>query len=164
MILGRTAAEARNAGVVFYELPEYLIDERVDRLILPAVKAINSSGWVWTCESCQGHPDATDGLSWAGNTDPFLRLACASENFGDMLADLMRSMHFGLTHESPERPLAVRLYHTPRNGFDELLVYITATTVFARNAGIAAFERFAGAIVARKLAAPQPSEREENAK
>jgi hypothetical protein len=36
--------------------PDRLMAEDVDAQIWPIVERINRSGWIWTTESCQGHP------------------------------------------------------------------------------------------------------------
>lgn len=62
-------------GASFYSDPESVDLALVDPLMRAFVQRMNSSGWVWTAECCQGHPDAPDNAYiWAGNTSPMVRL------------------------------------------------------------------------------------------
>lgn len=145
--------EARAAGVLFYDLPEALDLEQVDPLIRPAVAGINRSGWAWTAESCQGHPDAT-GPVWASNIRPMLRLVCRSEREGEMFSLLLQASR-NMEEEAwkdalvPMRPVAVVIYPDGIRGrpdWCENLVYLEAITAFDRNCGIEMFTRFAALV------------------
>lgn len=140
--------EAARAHCIFYDLPTVLDYESIDPLLRDAVKRINESNWVWTAESCQGHPDDELPHTWAGNTRPFLRLVCHRENYGEMLALLLDAMH-----QDPQPGLypldfenAVELYAQQRQDWRELLVYVRASTVWERNQGVQVFDRFAEAV------------------
>lgn len=152
-------ADAIKNKVTFYENPSRLDPEKVDPLIRKAVLRINESGWVWTAESCQGHPDAADFEPWANNTRPFLRLVTRRGNIG-----LMLGMLYEKAYRTPEgrddykEPLTVTVYRSfaITGDWAEVLVYIEAATAWDRNNGIAAFERFAeyvcaGADIARAV-------------
>lgn len=146
-------AEAIAAGVLFYCHPKDLEPEQIDLLMRPVVEAINRSGWVWSAESCQGHPDATTSC-WAENTRPMLRLVCRAEHEGAMLAALFSACRSMAVHEGDYenyaawgRPgaTALEIYPDERGApnWCETLVYIPATTVCHRNRGIETFARFA---------------------
>lgn len=136
--------EAKTAGALFYTLPSELkVAEQIDPLLRLAVAAINSSGWVWTAESCQGHPDETDlHAPWGHNTEPYLRLACRNRYVAPLLAQLLREAHdddstlFG----SPQMKLRTRQL---KDAWSEVQIYITAHNVATRNRGCQALERFA---------------------
>ncbi len=139
--------QAYKAGIIFYDLPDALQPENIDPLIWPAVKRINESGWVWTAESCQGHPDATEYGAWANNVRPMLRLVCHRVDTGKMLSLLLEAVK-----QPPDSGLdglhffKVELWPQPRRTPDwtEILVYISPVhTVFDRDQGIKAVERFA---------------------
>lgn len=148
-------ADAIKHKVTFYEDPARLKPEQVDPLIRDAVLAINQSGWVWTAESCQGHPDAADDEPWANNTRPFLRLVTRHRNLGAMLTMLYEKMYRPGFGAEDRQPLTVTIYRSFQvtGTWAEVLVYIEAATAWDRNHGIAAFERFARYIcAARQLA------------
>lgn len=137
---------AQAAGALFYTLPSELKQEQIDPLLRDAVTAINSSGWVWTAESCQGHPDEPDiHAPWGHNTRPYLRLVCRAEDVGDVAATLLaeagdeESRMIG----APEMCMRSRPL---RDGWMELQVYVTAHNVASRDRGCQAFERFGVAI------------------
>lgn len=133
--------QAQEAGINFYDLPCELNEDQVDPLILPIVKRINESGWVWTAESCQGHPDAVDPV-WCDNTDPMLRLVSDLKHEPFMLQQLVRSSRSMEGEITPTTPL--RIYpQTPKPPWGEILVYVPAQTVFYRNRGLETFRRFA---------------------
>jgi hypothetical protein len=137
---------ARNAGALFYTMPSELKPDQIDPLLRDAVAAINSSGWVWTAESCQGHPEEDDIFApWGHNTRPYLRLISRADDVGDVVATLLAEAGDENTQMigAPEmcirsRPLA--------NGWSELQVYVTAHNVATRNRGCQAFGRFGAAI------------------
>ena len=138
--------QAALAGAIFYTLPEEVLVEQIDPLLRDAVMRINASGWLWTAESCQGHPDCTDSLAWAGNVKPMLRLVCRTEHLGRAMALLTRSA----TYVGDELlPTAVGFEVWPRcltqPEWSEVLVYmnIHARTVYDRNLGVEVWNRFA---------------------
>lgn len=145
-------AAARAAGVCFYDHPAKLVPGQIDPLLRDVVLRINESGWVWTAESCQGHPDATEPV-WAGNTDPMLRLVTRAQHEGQMLALLMqaaRSLEGDVTSMTAwGRPMApsFRVYVCARGPeWIEHLIYISASTVYDRDRGIECYRRFAGLV------------------
>lgn len=143
-----TELDAKEAGALFYVMPSELKPEHIDVLLRVAVQALNSTGWVWTAESCQGHPDETDvNAPWGNNTDPYLRLALRRVHLGTVVAILLReavdenSSMIG----SPQMKLRVREL---RNLWVELQIYVDAHNVATRNRGCQALERFAFALQA----------------
>lgn len=134
---------------MFYKPPIDLKDEDVDPLLRKAVAKINSSGWVWTAESCQGHPDAK-GPPWADNVQPMLRLVTKKEDFPRMLGHLIESLEVPAREVEgwlwPETILACEMYPVSHGDWREVLVYVHARTAFDRDNGIIAFERFADAV------------------
>ncbi len=129
------------AGMRFYARPEDLVPRQIDRLLRDTVSRINQSGWVWTAESCQGHPDSRD-AAWADNTDPMLRLVCRHENMGRMLGLLMDAYY----DHGPEMlwQQGFRIYPVKhRRGWVEILVYLNGKTAYYRDDGIRVLERFA---------------------
>ncbi len=83
--------KAQAAGALFYTLPSELnVNEQIDPLLRTAVAAINSSGWIWTAESCQGHPDETEvAAPWGHNVRPYLRLVCRDRHLGAACSELL---------------------------------------------------------------------------
>lgn len=137
---------AQGAGALFYTLPVELKAEQIDPLLRVAVAAINSSGWVWTAESCQGHPDEADlHAAWGHNTQPYLRLVCRGPDLGDVAAALLAEA--GDEEDrilgTPEMKMRTRAL---RDGWIELQVYVSAHNVATRNRGCQAFERFGFAV------------------
>jgi hypothetical protein len=150
-----SAKDAAHAGALFYCLPEKLTDDMIDPLLRSAVRRINASGWCWTAESCQGHPDAADDHPWAGNVRPFLRLVCEAPRLGEMLAAMTRAMRStpkllvkGELFDGEPQALSFRIYPwaQPHGNYEQVLVYIDADSVYSRNQGVEAFERFAAAV------------------
>lgn len=138
---------AQAAGALFYTLPSELkVNEQIDPLLRVAVAAINSSGWIWTAESCQGHPDEAEiSAPWGHNTQPYLRLVCRDLRLGDVVATLL----------TEARDESDRLIGAPRmilgtrelkDGWTELQVYVEAHNVATRNRGCQALERFGFAV------------------
>ncbi len=146
------AREAKEQGAIFYSLPDELTDDMIDPLLRKAVRRINESGYCWTAESCQGYPDATRDHPWAGNVRPFLRLVCHGSRLGDVMAALVRAMRFTPQWDYPNSPTLVgepsamffKVYPwaTPNGDYEQVLIYIEADSVYSRDLGIAAFERF----------------------
>lgn len=141
--------DAKEDGCVFYDWP--VKREATDPLIWPAVERINQSGWVATGESCQGHPDhgAVEAIhtAWDHNTRPYLRLIVRQDNYGEMLARLMRAFESIAEEERFERgwgqyPPSIALYHEERRDFAEVKAYITAHNVLLRDLGCRLFKEF----------------------
>lgn len=141
-----------SAKVIFYTRPEELRDEQIDPLLRDVVKTINSSNWVWTGESCQGHPDAASlsDTGWTHNTEPYLRLICARADLGRMLALLVDAS--AATQEDMDdhgifSAAQLRLF---RSGDDpewaETMVYVLARNVMDRDFGCRVLMRFAQAV------------------
>lgn len=138
-----SAKQAQEAGALFYTLPEDLTDQMIDPLLRKAVRQINESGWCWTAESCQGHPDSTEHIPWAHNTRPFLRLVCVKDRSGEMLYKLMQALRYDDFGMPAILVAEVFPWTTTFQGYEQFMVYIRATSAYDRNLGIAAFERFA---------------------
>lgn len=146
--------EAQACGVHFYHDPEALKEDMIDPLIWPAVQQINRSGWCWTAESCQGHPDATDDFVWATNVRPMLRLVCRWPDRGRMLAALHDATIYEHEYE-PGLPGDLRgwgfeIWAHPgkkKHGvWCEVLVYLGASTVYRRNQALKVFARLAALV------------------
>lgn len=143
-------AQARKSGICFYSLPEELTPEQIDPLIRDIVFSINKSGWVWTAESCQGHPEA-ETPPWAGNISPMLRLVCRRKDLGRMMAALVEAMYIKADNDDLndfghfDKSLGFRAFpswHTNKD-WVEILIYIDAVCVYDRNLGLRAFAQFA---------------------
>lgn len=150
----------KESGAFFYSSPDTL-DQAVDPLIRPICEKINASGWVWTAESCQGHPDACEACAWASNTAPMLRLVTLEKDLGQMMAALCRAfpMVEDCVMKSNLKPGAMstpggfgvfeihgfRAYPSsrPNPGWTETLIYIDAANVYQRNQALDVFRAFA---------------------
>lgn len=144
---------AKSAGCIFYTIPSELVPEQIDPLIRNAVFKINESGWVWTGESCQGHPDCEEELTpWGLNIDPFLRLICRTENLGRMMVLLIESMRY-IDKHGMDSAMGFKCYPTRKNTYPaphivdqdkwtELMVYLYGRNVSERNRSIKCFEKF----------------------
>lgn len=137
-----SAEVAKANGIIFYSLPQELDIYAVDPLMRPIVGRINMSGWVWTSECCQGHPDADENsdTGWDHNTNPFMRFVVGVDDLGCLLALLSRAMRL------PSRTCVMRLHTVSRGAFEEVIVYIEANNVRTRNQGIDALHNFAEAV------------------
>jgi hypothetical protein len=147
--------KAKAAGILFYSLPHELDYEMVDPLIRPICWKINDSGWVWTAESCQGHPDCTEEITaWGSNTDPMLRLVCRKYHFGDMMNLFIDSLRFD--REGLDTATGFRCYPKVKYSYpdliekfpgyydwEEVLVYLPGTNVATRNRSLKCLETFA---------------------
>lgn len=146
-------ADARAAGVRFYELPRNLTADMVDPLIWPIVKKINDSAIAWTAESCQGHPDATE-PAWAGNNEPMLRLVCRRDRMGRVMAALIdacervpaKEFEEGSGLYSSAQPIKI-FPHTEevarKQGWAEILIYLSAGAVWSRDRALRVLDSFA---------------------
>lgn len=145
-----TEQSAQDAGALFYVLPSDLTPEAIDPLLRLAVTLINSSGWVWTAECCQGHPDETDlHAPWGHNASPYVRLVCCTEDLGDVVTTLLAEAH---DEESQWMAAAQMKLHTRplKNGWMELMVYVVAHNSATRNRGCQALERFGAAVSSKR--------------
>jgi hypothetical protein len=143
------AEVARDNRLTIYVLPQDLDIAAVDPLLREVVTTINSSGWVWTSESCQGHPDAVcaEDTGWDHNTNPFLRLITREADLGSMLALLASAMR------GETRVCTIRLHSVKKGEWIEAIVYVEAINALMRNQGIAALWRFAESLERRDTAA-----------
>jgi len=138
--------------VVFYTDPMELRDEQVDPLLLSAVRTINSSGWVWTAESCQGHPEAH--FPWG--LRPMLRLVTRWSDAGRLLGLLAAATARRNSEDDEVHIMGVEMWpwcrpsvESPR--YFEVLVYVGphSASVGHRNAGCHVFDLLAE-LVARR--------------
>lgn len=144
--------QAQAAGALFYTAPSALdIEGQIDPLLRAAVRAVNRSGWVWTAECCQGHPDEQDlHAPWGFNVEPYVRMVCQKIHLAYAVELLLEAAHDG--NDRIHGPVGMRLYTRPlKDGWMEFKVYATATNVATRNRGCFAIERF-GFAVERELA------------
>lgn len=139
----------KESGAMFYSPPDKL-DEWIDPLMRPICEAINRSGWVWTAESCQGHPDATTSGAWTSNTNPMIRLV--TKQPAKMLGCLCSA--FGIARSRAEKGdvfevPGFRAYPSerPNSGWSEILVYIDAKNVFQRDQALEVWKAFARLVV-----------------
>lgn len=139
----------KQSGALFYSPPDKM-DQWVDPLMRPICEAINKSGWVWTAESCQGHPDATTSGTWGENTNPMIRLV--TKQPGKMLECLCRA--FGLAKGRTERAdifeiHGFRMYPSgrPNPEWNEVLIYIDAKTIYQRDQALDVWGAFAELVV-----------------
>lgn len=148
---------ANDAGCIFYGDPATLTDGQIDPLLRDAVRRINRSGWVWTAESCQGHPDfdgRTVKTAWEHNTRPMLRLVVRLDHAGRMLSSLVLAAAWDFDQEPSAfsgARIAQGLELWPserRNGWCEVLAYFNALNVAARDIGCQRFSRFAELVAA----------------
>lgn len=135
---------AQEAGAGFYTLPSELkVNEQIDPLLRTAVAAINASGWIFTCESCQGHPDETELMApWGFQIEPYLRLTCPAGRVG-VAVELMLEAARDDTGIELMGPAGLKLYtRALKNNWMELKVYVEARNVAGRNRGCQLLERF----------------------
>ena len=141
----------KESGCLFYSPPDKL-DEWMDAMMRPICEEINRSGWVWTAESCQGHPDAQKSRAWASNTRPMLRLVTKKENVGRMFAALAEA--YEIERRSTEESVEEHGNMSELMGFEvfpvsgrnpewsEMLIYIGAKTAYQRDQGVSVWEVF----------------------
>lgn len=76
-------------------LPRY--QRELDRKIRESVLLVNTSKWVWTAESCQGHPKNRRGsagyIGWS--QVPMMRFVCRSADVGDLLTLVYKELKIG---------------------------------------------------------------------
>jgi len=153
-LFAEAAVQAANdAGCIFYSDPATLNEKYIDPLLRDAVSRINQSGWVWTAESCQGHPDfdgRTIKTAWEHNTRPMLRLVCRIAHAGQMLASLALAATYQFEDDADTGFSSARMTqglelwpHTRRDGWFEVLAYFEAGNVAMRDIGCKRFEKFA---------------------
>lgn len=142
------------SGAIFYS-PPHKLDEWMDPLMRPVCEEINRSGWVWTAESCQGHPEADHPGAWASNTRPMLRLVTAAVTVGMMLAAIMEAYGIesrevkGIGQRSELTGLTVYPSEERNPGWIEVLIYINAANMYQRDCAMGVWRHFAK-IVTRK--------------
>jgi len=131
---------------LFYSPPDAM-DPFVDPMIRPICVAINRSGWVWTAESCQGHPDADQGGAWAANVSPMLRLVTKDETIGRMF-ECLTAAFLQAKSRLPRGELfevrGMRVYPSsrPSPGWRETLIYLEAVNVYQRNQALDVWKGF----------------------
>lgn len=142
------------SGCGFYECPSELDLRTVDPLMAEPIRLLNATGWVWTAESCQGHPDSEVGRAWASNNSPMLRLVTREHNVGKLLKLLFMANKMVTEKTSrfeevlPEETnicgaVALKVYPCEApEGWCEMIVFVPADNVFYRNVGIRVFEKF----------------------
>lgn len=146
----------KESGALFYSPPDKM-DQWVDPLMRPICEAINTSGWVWTAESCQGHPDATTSGTWGENTNPMIRLV--TKDPGGTMHALFRAFKVAAERTDKRPDLfeihGFRAYPTGRgnDGWTEILVYIDAKTTFQRDQALDVWGAFAELVVENKVKA-----------
>ena len=87
--------EAQEAGAGFYHPPSLLdYQTQIDPLLQEACARVNSSDWLWTAETCQGHPDY-DGVNihtaWDHQTGPYFRVVLRDQYVGLCFALLYKA-------------------------------------------------------------------------
>lgn len=131
--------EWQDAGCCPYGDPQELVESDVDPAIWPAVKRINESGWLWTGESCQGHPDADYPMPWAGNVRPYLRLILRTDDEARLLPVLLdasvRIKEEAMLADASYSPSWSMSVHSRQDGWTALYLYVEATTAWERDMG-----------------------------
>jgi hypothetical protein len=136
------ARAAQTVGVIIYDSPDTLRYETLDEPIREACRLINASGWVFTAESCSGHPDATNRFTWGFN-EPYLRLTCESRRMGELLDLLSRAAGEFQDDDQMAISFGLKLWRYPDKGiFSQVGVYIVARTIWERDAAMRIFENF----------------------
>lgn len=146
-------AEAERHKIIFYRLPQDLNLDEIDPLMRPVVRRINESGWVWTAECCQGHPDYNgEGAGWDHNVKPFLRLVTSKKTLGEMMGALASSMRLPDRVEGwpPEKmrcdvtcSFTTHVWSGDLGPWEQVLIYVEAHNVLTRDRGIEALAAFA---------------------
>lgn len=128
---------AQEAGACFYTMPSELkVNEQIDPLLRTAVAAINSSGWIFTGESCQGHPDEADLTApWGFQIEPYLLMVCPSGRVGAAVTLMPEAARDDAGIELMG-PAGLKFYtRALKDGWMELKVYVEARNVAGRNRG-----------------------------
>lgn len=140
--------DAQAAGCLFKSDPTALPDD-VDAAIRPILERINSSGWVWTGESCAGHFDDSCGWKMEGErndkrpaTDPFVRLVFHQEYLCEVARNLLHA-HESVLAERGAVCGPIRLMPRRVGAWFELRVYVGASNSSERDAGLDVLKRFA---------------------
>src|ERR1700719_3228914 len=134
VVIPFSVAEVNKHKIAFYALPQDIDLDRIDLLMRPIVSKINQSGWVWTAECCQGHPDATEPKGWDYNTNPYLRLVVEDGiDLESMLGLLVAAC----------RGQVIELHTIEKGPWVEVLIYVKAINTLQRNNGIKALTKFA---------------------
>ena len=144
------------SGVMFYSDPALLTPDLIDPLLWPAVERINASGWVWTAEACQGHPEDDSSIGpWAGNHRAMVRLVCRAADLGRMLEACALSFRRFLDGDIEVGPLPwepwVELRPSKAPRYAEAVIYVGqhGGAVGQRDAAIVGWERFASLVTPR---------------
>lgn len=146
--------EAEKHKIIFYVLPQKLKLKNIDPLMRPVVDRINESGWVWTAECCQGHPDYDEhSVGWEHNVRPFVRLVTSKARFGEMMGLLASSMRLPDRLDPIETArcdvtLSFETFIWPHDlgPWEQVNIYINVQNVLGRNRGIEALQQFADAL------------------
>jgi hypothetical protein len=118
--------------------------DTIDPLVRDIVVDINASGWLWTAESCQGHPDDTTGNAWAVNTSPMLRLACQAEHVGRMFQALYEASTQMRDADGLEETFVWKAHpEERRGGWAEILLFVEARTAYEHDRAVAMLAKFA---------------------
>lgn len=139
--------EAKKAGCIFYDLPWQIDWKFIDPLIRPIIERLNASEYVWTAESCEGHPDAIDAGAWGSNTSPMLRLIARKRDQGTVIYRLMEAYDAVRKEAEANKQIfelgGFRIYPQVKGSWAETLVYVAARNIYQRNQGLAVFAKFA---------------------
>lgn len=133
----------KETGVYFYSNP-LVPDEGIDLLFKPICKKINASGYCYTAESCQGHPDATEPTNgWNDSPKVFLRLGFHMEDTGRVMTALLGSSKF-TDHLGCDGAVSFELYpRETKEGWMDLTVVIKSGNVWQRARALDFWNRFA---------------------
>ncbi len=149
--------------VIFYDDPTTLTEDQIDPLLWPIVQQINTSGWVWTAEACQGHPDDTSPSGpWANNHRAMLRLVCRRADLGRMLDLICQAVLPNFeADEFSQLPWETWVGFRPDNEaprYAEATTYIGAhgPAVGGRDRSIRAWQRFADLAALHPVSGPEP--------
>ena len=136
----------------WYSEPDALDLAGIDPLLRETVERINGSGWCWTAESCQGHPDDSSEYGpWANNTKPMMRFVVWTRDLGRLMSALVRSMYYDREGGLLTQSCFFEVFPLPParhfQEYTELLVYIQARTVWQRDEGCRAYGRLADLVL-----------------
>ena len=145
---------AVKSGAMFYSPPDKM-DEWVDDLMRPICESINKSEWVWTAESCAGHPEADEAGAWFHNTHPFIRLVTHKSNEGRVMELMFKAMHqvdkdmqentrkYKELQLLESRMIEVIPSARPKPEWSELIIRLNAVNVYQRNQALEVWKQFA---------------------